>query len=457
MLSSKTDAGDKAPVVVLGKNYSTVLGVIRALGEAEYSVELYFVAYKKGISKVPGSSRYVTKCVEGYGRDDSEHIRQILDSFAEEDRKKVLLPTDDYTTSLVDRYADQFAEYFLFPGVPGKSGEVTALMDKETQMALARQYGLRTVSSWTVDLTDDAIVLPEALTYPCFPKPLASVDGGKCGMVRCDTEEDLLAELKSVRAKYGNIRMLVQEYVEIEQEFSISGLCFNGTVLLPARLRKLRTGIHYRGITVLGRVEPFPESGKMHQALAAMLRATGFNGLIDTEVFVSRGHIYYNETNFRSSAVLYGLVYAGANLPALLVEALLADGQSVETVLANDLPDGEGLPAGPQAAESTLEKVQGSDLTAGESAAVEDNKEAACFNIRYGTIFLCERGSWSDLLFRNISLKEYRRMNRLADCCTVKNPQDPDVTTAFRRMCADQFVRRAGKTVLTLDGHLPWL
>ena len=51
-------------VVVLSRNYSTGLSVIRSLGSAGYTVDLVASAYKEGKSKLAACSKYVRDSVE---------------------------------------------------------------------------------------------------------------------------------------------------------------------------------------------------------------------------------------------------------------------------------------------------------------------------------------------------------------------------------------------------------
>ena len=101
---------DRKPlVIVLSRNYSTGLGVIRSLGAAGYTVDLIASVKKKGSAVIASSSRYVRKSVEVLstkiqGDDGEGIIRALLSYSGEKDRKKVLFPVDDFTASVVIGY-----------------------------------------------------------------------------------------------------------------------------------------------------------------------------------------------------------------------------------------------------------------------------------------------------------------------------------------------------------------
>ena len=51
-------------VVVLSRNYSTGLSVVRSLGAAGFTVDLVASSYKKGNAAIVASSKYIRNWVE---------------------------------------------------------------------------------------------------------------------------------------------------------------------------------------------------------------------------------------------------------------------------------------------------------------------------------------------------------------------------------------------------------
>ena len=105
----------KPEIVVLGKNYSTALGVIRALGREGYPITLVYVTGKKGGSHIASASRYVRRTVEQLGRKDGELVERLVELAGENDGQQVLFPTDDYTASLIDQHRDALAAHYVMP------------------------------------------------------------------------------------------------------------------------------------------------------------------------------------------------------------------------------------------------------------------------------------------------------------------------------------------------------
>ena len=73
----------KPLVVVLSRNYSTGLSVIRSLGAAGYTVDLVASAHRAGVSEIASKSKYVRNYVEVVskkvaGGGDSELLDALL-------------------------------------------------------------------------------------------------------------------------------------------------------------------------------------------------------------------------------------------------------------------------------------------------------------------------------------------------------------------------------------------
>ena len=171
----------KPLVVVLSRNYSTGISVIRSLGAAGYTVVLVESEYKEGRSLMAASSKYVRNSVEVVSKKvkdggDSELIAELL-KYAGSEEKAVLFPTDDYTTSIMDLNRGILDKYFIMPSiVGGGDGSMTERMDKTVQGAMAKEAGLLTPKEWIISLEGD-IEIPEDMVYPCFCKPLESITG----------------------------------------------------------------------------------------------------------------------------------------------------------------------------------------------------------------------------------------------------------------------------------------
>ena len=232
----------KPLVVVLSRVYSTGLSVIRSLGAAGYTVDLVASAHKEGKSAIAACSKYVQNSVEVVSKkvkdgDDTELLNELLKYAGQNEQKPVLFPTDDYTTSIMDMNREVLEEHFIMPHiVNGGTGSITARMDKTVQGEMAKKAGLLTPLEWIFNLEEE-IVIPEDMVYPCFCKPIESVTGYKKEMAMCEDENKLRKHLRKLQRKFPNRSILVQEFLNIDNEIDLSGVCLDQEIIIPAIIK----------------------------------------------------------------------------------------------------------------------------------------------------------------------------------------------------------------------------
>ena len=366
--------------IVLGWNYSTSLGVIRSLGMAGHTVDLYFIARSKGQSRITASSKYLRYVTEHIGRDDDNIIADLERLYGSEIQPCILLPTDDYTSSLIDRYRNKLADHFLMPYVgTGEQGAITKLMDKSVQTDMASSLGIKTIEYKKVYLpVKGDIQIPEGIEYPCFVKPLVSLDGRKTEMGKCDDESELKSRLGEMRSHWSNRTVIIQEYIDIDEEYSISGLCLDQRIILPALLKRLFVGKHERGVTIVGQLVPLEDDIPFTGQLIALLQSIHYTGLFCMDLIRSKNTIYFSEINFRSAGSLYGFVKAGANLPSIFVKSLLGIHWNAEETKAT-----------------------------------------------YGKTFFYDKVGWEDLILGYCSYKEFKNFLKSSDYTFMRDVDDP--------------------------------
>ena len=387
----------KIVTIVLGWNYSTSLGVIRSLGMAGYTIDLYFVARTAGSSRITASSKYLRRTTEHVGRDDDAIIDELEKLYANETVPCILIPTDDYTSSLIDRYHARLSSRFKssFAG-DGADGAITRLMDKSLQAEKASSFGLRTISYKKVYLPEKGdIQIPNGVEYPCFVKPLVSLDGRKTEMRRSDNEAALREHLEKMRTHWSNRNVIVQEFIDIEEEYSISGLCLDQTVILPALLKRLYVGKHERGVTIVGQLVPLKENIPFASQIREFLKSLHYTGLFCIDLVRCKDTIYFSEINLRSAGSLYGFVKAGANLPSVFVKHLL------------------GIPW--------------------------DEKET---QVTFGKTFFYDKVGWEDLILGLCSKKEFNTYLKTSDYTFMKDDEDPEPGKILYRHLQWQYYKR---------------
>lgn len=328
---------NKPLVVVLSRNYSTGLSVIRSLGAAGYRVDLVASAFKAGNSKIAASSKYVDNTVEIVSRkvkdgDDEELLNALLAYKGKCSQKPVLFPTDDYTASVMDICRDQLDEIFIMPHIVGAgAGSLTEHMNKIVQGNMAKKAGIPTPKEWIIPLNEGRINLPENIVYPCFVKPIESITGYKHEMAICNNNKELYFHLKKLKKRFDNRSILVQEYLDIESEIDFSGVCLDDEIIIPAIIKKTNVAQYEKGVTLSGKVVPFEElDAELRESIINMLKDFHYHGMFDFELSVVGDKLYFNEVNLRSGGPNFSYFMSGVNLPALYVKEALGERHTPE-------------------------------------------------------------------------------------------------------------------------------
>lgn len=314
----------KLPIVVIGQNYCTSLGIIKALGEAGFRVEVGRRTIGKSHFSTPDmKSKYVDKAIYLHTGSDDEMIKSIIENFAPSYDRKIIIPTDDFCVALIDRYYDELSIYFILPNVKNKQGAVSRLMDKSLQNELAEKSGIKVASSLIIQISSkDNIVIPENTPYPCLIKPIESVGHPKSYIQKCENREELITKISKVAQKQ-DCSMLVEQFIDIEKEYTIPGIAIGDDVIIPAVIEKFRTGDgEHKGVTISGKVRNSNIIGDIVGKLKAFVGGTGFQGIFDIELMQSKDELFFNEINLRNGAAGYSLTKSGINLPAMYVDYL---------------------------------------------------------------------------------------------------------------------------------------
>lgn len=322
-------------VVVLSRNYSTGLSVVRSLGSAGYTVDLVASAFRRNWSELVACSKYVRDSVEVVSKkvkdgDDLKLLDALLAYAGRYDHKPVLFPTDDYTTSIMDLNKSLLEDIFIMPEIiGGGDGSMTRSMDKRVQSDLAKKAGLLIPKEWVFSLEEE-IVIPDDMVYPCFCKPIESITGYKHEMKMCEDKDDLLSHLHRLRRIFDKRSILVQEFLEIDSEIDLSGVCFDQEVIIPAVIRKTQVAQYEKGVTLAGQVVDNSYISDIWDAVIKMMKSFHYFGMFDMEFNVVGDKLYFNEVNLRSGGPNYSYFKSGVNLPALFVKEAKGQGHSPE-------------------------------------------------------------------------------------------------------------------------------
>ena len=309
-------------IVIIGQNYCTSLGLIQAAGEAGYGVGVVHIsAHPVKRRPLETKSKYVVDYMIVSNRTDEQQVLSLLISrFSSTIRKVVLLPSDDFCAALLDRNLEELERYFFLPNSRHTAGGIIRCMDKGRQSKMAIEAGLSTAKCWVIRLDiENAPIIPDDMVYPCITKPLTSIGSHKTFIRRCDNRGELEVILyEIIREKPCPI--LVEEFLVIDNEFTVPILAAGEDVFIPAFLKKNLTGAGvHKGVTIAGTVISSGQYPHVVNSMMRMVRNAGLQGIFDIELLQNRDKFFFNELNLRNGAAGYALTRAGINFPAMWI------------------------------------------------------------------------------------------------------------------------------------------
>lgn len=306
--------------IIIGKNYSTSLGIIKALGESGYGCAVIKLANQKPLFETPEvKSKYVASYT--YATMDVQSVLDTINQYCGS-KKKVIIPSDDYSASLLDRYYNELCEKFYVPNMGEVANNISMFMDKHKQKEVAAAMGIRVAKCWSVEAKGADIQIPEDVIYPCYTKPQTSIGAPKTFIKKCDNPKELKEQLNVINNEYP-CQILIEEAVVVENEYTVPGISLAGNVIIPAFLRKVKIGSgKHKGVTVIGVVEDANKHSEIADKLKKMLAETNMTGIFDIELLESDGTFYLNEVNLRYGAAGYAVTSLGINLPGMYVDYL---------------------------------------------------------------------------------------------------------------------------------------
>ena len=377
--------------VLVGYNFTTILGMARLLGRSGYTVRAIRTgrpagSFVKRIGLAPEArSRYIKRHEFLRVGDDNGILRLLTEDFPrEQSGKAVLIPVDDMSAELIDGHYDALKPYYVMQNVGDQQGGITRLMNKELQKQLARQAGLRVAEGCTLHIRDGCFTIPEEIVYPCFIKSDVPMAARKRLMRICQDRKTLELALNSIAAERKDCVLLVEEYIHIEREYCIVGVCDRQKVCIPEVIEEtvMGHGAH-AGVTCFGRVLKPEGFRDFVEKLRKLLSGLNYQGLFTVDMMESGGKRLFCELNLRLGGS--GCAVAGAGVDIVNMHAA--------SLLGED--------------------------------AVKPN--AICREIA----FIGERPLVNDLVNGYITRKEYKDYQAKAEYCFINDPKDKGPSQAF--------------------------
>lgn len=308
--------------IVMGRNYASRLGMVRAAGKAGYDVAIIQTNRKKSsINKIDASSQYVVDYVTSIEPERDDLLQCIL-KYKDITPKPILLPTDDYTASVIDLCMDELRENFLMPHVAHKQAAIIHLMNKANTKKMAMEAGFKVAGGTVAKYVGNSFSIPDDVKYPCFVKPKESYKRPlKNLMKKCRDREELDAQLHKI-SEISHDDILIESYIKIDKEYAVLGVVLDNVTVVPAVIT-MKEG--YLGVTAIGEVLPISSLAGIKQKISDFFRGQHFVGLFDIDLFESDGIIYFNELNARLGASGYAITHSIVNLPEMLMSHLRGD------------------------------------------------------------------------------------------------------------------------------------
>lgn len=293
--------------IIIGSDHSNTLGQIRCLGEK--GIRPIVVITEKNPylitkSKYLGELHQVDNLAEA--------PRYVAEHWGHEPMKPFLYTDrDDFMCAIDDCY-DLLDGRFYFWNA-GEKGRIRRLINKEEQIALAKECGLNVIPTERVKRGE----LPKTLSYPIFTKAPNSLNPyWKANAFVCHSEEELLEAYKHM----GIDDVLLQKYIRKRDETPIEGISIDGGREVKLLVQKTSSRFANNGFGVYGKIVSFTDE-KLEAIVSVFMRKACYTGIFEIEFIVdSNDDRYFLEVNFRNTMFNHACANYGANLPWLFAK-----------------------------------------------------------------------------------------------------------------------------------------
>ena len=322
-------------VVIIGQGFTGRLSIVRSVAEIGCDITLIVLTHRNKTNggliedkPIDSYSKYVNRTLYCETYNKEMLINLLLTQCVDPNQKTFIFPDNDFSAAAIDQSLDVLKDHFYCPNINWKQGAVVEWMNKERQKQLAQEVGLNVPNSLVIEIKDGKYVIPDAIEYPCFAKPLVSLVGAKLGLKKCNNRNELekhLTQLPTLNERYRNIKLLVEDFKKINREFALLGFSDGQEVVIPGiiEILQLAHGTHF-GVAVQGKVYP-AEDNVLIAKFSELIKKIGFVGVFDIDFYESEGLIYFAEINMRFGGSGYAYTKTGVNLPVMMIKSFLGE------------------------------------------------------------------------------------------------------------------------------------
>lgn len=318
----------KPKVVIIGYGFTTRLGLIRSLSQITDQISIIVIEHDKS-KPIDCYSKYVRHYYRT-GSEESKILQILKDNCTDDNQKVILIPTNDYAVTILDKNIDSLKKDFLFSNIGFQPGSIIEWMNKEKQKEQAKKVGLNVVNSINVEIKDSKYVFPNRVNYPCFTKTRSCITTGyKHTLRQCNDENELRESLDFIASKFHDLIVMVEDFKVITTEFAVVGFSNGTEVIIPGviKILKMAKGV-YKGIACQGKIIPVSGYEDLVNKFKELILSIGFVGLFDIDFYYSDNDYYFGEINMRMGGSGYAVSKMGVNLPVMFVKFL--SGESLD-------------------------------------------------------------------------------------------------------------------------------
>ncbi len=299
---------NKKKVVIWGVDDYNTLGLFRELGN--HDLDIIFLLFQ-GVKNCATLSKYCTQYVETKTLDDGK--KYLLDHFSNEERRVVIINSNDLIAEYLDRNRKELSKYFVVPGT-STFGLLSRINNKAIMTSMAHEFGFDIPESreckWDSNIDD--------IEYPCLLKPTHQTLGkfNEFKFKICKNAKDLKNVLRFVRRES---TFILQQYIPKESVALVYGCrTLDGKTHLAGVLEKDRFCDNGDGSHGVFKSD-FPRYIKP-ELIVKFIEHVDFYGLFSIEYLVYKGKAFFIEVNWRNDGTSHLFYQAGANLPLAWVK-----------------------------------------------------------------------------------------------------------------------------------------
>lgn len=300
----------KHKFIILGSDHSNTLGQIRCLGEMGIRPIVIITEkhpYIINKSKYIGEYHIVDTIYDG--------PKYVLEHYSNEEYPPFIYTDRDDIMCAIDDYYDELKGKFIFWNA-GQKGRIRQLINKEVQMALAKECGLNVIPTEHVKRGE----MPQKLQYPIFTKAINSLNPfWKSNAFICNNTE----ELKTAYNKMGIEEVLLQKYISKKDEMPIEGISIDSGREVKLLVKKSSIRFADNGFGIYSKLSIFHDD-ELEDKVTNFMRNAGYTGIFEIEFIIDEdGTAYFMEVNFRNTMFNHACADYGVNILHLFANSVL--------------------------------------------------------------------------------------------------------------------------------------